>query len=130
MLFPENDSSGLAASLNASARNIAFYITEGSSRNKNQFIQYLKMAKTAIRECLVMTSIAYRANFITETYEQESRQFLMELTKMSGALISSLQRSSTNNNGYNYNNSNGNAQYHENNGNAADNYNNRYAENS
>lgn len=66
------------------------------------------MAKTSIRECLVITSIAYRANYLTETYEQESRQFLMELTKMSGALISSLQRSQNNGN-VNYQN-NGNQQ--------------------
>jgi len=128
MLFPENDISGLAGRLNASARNIAFYITEGSSRNKSQFIQYLKMAKTSIRECLVMTSIAYRANFITETYEQESRQFLMELTKMSGALISSLQRASNNNNGYNNYNNNGHTQYNSDESEVGDNYNQRYSE--
>ncbi len=114
MLFPENDTTGLVQRLNASARNIAFFITEGSSRNKSQFVHYLKMAKTAIRECLVMTSIAYRANFLTDTYEQESRQFLMELTKMTGALISSLQRANNSNgyhnNGY-HNNSNNHANY-------------------
>jgi len=115
MLFPENDNTGLIARFNASARNIAFYITEGSARNKSQFVHYLKMAKTAIRECLVITSIAYRANYLTDTYEQESRQFLMELTKMSGALISSLQRSQNNgnsnyqNNGSYNGNSNGNS---------------------
>lgn len=108
MLFPENDNTGLIARFNGSARNIAFYITEGSARNKSQFVHYLKMAKTSIRECLVITSIAYRANYLTETYEQESRQFLMELTKMSGALISSLQRSQNNGN-VNYHN-NGNQQ--------------------
>ena len=110
ILFPENDNTGIVARFNASARNITFYIVEGSARNKSQFVHYLKMAKTAIRECLILTTIAYRANFITETYEQESRQFLMELTKMSGALISSLQRSQNNNPNYqsNGNHNNGN----------------------
>lgn len=113
ILFPENDNTGLVSKFNASARNITFYIVEGSARNKSQFINYLKMSKTAMRECLILTSIAYRANIITETYDQESRQFLMELTKMSGALISSLQRSQNNNPNYqsnsNYNsNVNGN----------------------
>ena len=108
ILFPENDNTKLVSQFNTSARNITFYIVEGSTRNKTQFIHYLKMSKTAMRECLILTSIAFRANFITETYEQESRQFLMELTKMSGALISSLQRSQNNNPNYhnngNYNN--------------------------
>jgi len=106
MLFPENDNTGLIARFNDSARSIAFNITEGSAQNKSQFIHHLKLAKTAIRECLVITTIAYRANFLTDTYEQESRQFLMELTKMSGALISSLQRSQNNVNGNYQNNGN------------------------
>ena len=66
-------------------------------------IRYLKMAKTSIRECVVLTTIAYQANFLSETYEQESRQFLMELTKMSGALISSLQRAQNAQGNYNGN---------------------------
>ncbi len=116
ILFPENDNTGIVSRFNASARNITFYIVEGSARNKTQFVHYLKMAKTAIRECLIMTTIAYRANFITETYEQESRQFLMELTKMSGALISSLQRAQSNNASYQNNgNYNNNSNYNSNN---------------
>lgn len=125
MLFPENDNTGLVARLHASARNITLYITEGSARNKSQFVHYLKLAKTAIRECLVMTTIAYRANYLTDTYEQESRQFLMELTKMTGALISSLQRSAAassgnyQNNG-NYNGNNNSNSHEEFNGNTYD----------
>lgn len=121
MLFPENDNTGLVERLHNSARNITLYITEGSSRNKSQFVHYLKMAKTSIRECLVMTSIAYRANFLTDTYEQESRQYLMELTKMSGALISSLQRSTSTNGGNYQGNNNGNV-----NGNTLENNNGNY----
>jgi four helix bundle protein len=110
MLFPENDNTGLSERFNASARNITLYITEGSARNKSQFIHYLKMAKTSIRECVVLTTIAYQANFLSETYEQESRQYLMELTKMSGALISSLQRAQNAQGNYNGNyHGNGNA---------------------
>ncbi len=92
-LFPENEKSQLAARFNDAARNISFYIAEGSSRNKSQFVHYLKMAKSSIRECLVFTTIAYRANHISDSYEDISRNYLMELTKMIGALISSLQRS-------------------------------------
>ncbi|RLD44449.1 MAG: hypothetical protein DRI89_03185 [Bacteroidetes bacterium] len=93
VLFPENEKSQLAARFNDAARNISFYIAEGSSRNKTQFVHYLKMAKSFIRECLVFTTIAYRANHISDSYEEVSRNYLMEMTKMIGALISSLQRS-------------------------------------
>lgn len=78
---------------NISAQNIALNIAEGSARNKSQFIYYLKMAKSAVRECLVYTSISLNMGLITENLETESRNQLMEMTKMIGALISSLQRS-------------------------------------
>ena len=118
MLFPNNDQSQFVLRFNDSARNITFFIAEGSARNKSQFIHYLKMAKSAIRECLIFTSISLRQNNISESQEEESRQQLMEMTKMIGALISSLQRSNgSHNNGGSNNNSanngnNGNYRYH------------------
>lgn len=75
-----------------SAQSIAVNIAEGSGRNKTQFIYYLKMAKSSIRECIVLTSIASQLNLIDEKVTEDSRQFLIEMTKMVGALIASLQR--------------------------------------
>ncbi|MEZ5198504.1 MAG: hypothetical protein R2764_19605 [Bacteroidales bacterium] len=45
------------------------------------------MAKSAIRECIVLTSIAEKQNVFGESSVNESREVLMELTKMIGALI-------------------------------------------
>lgn len=117
MQFPSNDQSQFVLRFSDSARNIAFFIAEGSARNKSQFIYYLKLAKSSIRECLVFTTLSLNQNNITETQDQESRQQLMEMTKMIGALISSLQRSnmSNGNNSNNSHNSN-------NNGNSNGNY--------
>ncbi len=107
MLFPEDDKAQLALRFNETARSIALYISEGSARNKSQFVHYLKMAKSSIRQCLVYTTLSFRQNLITETAEEESRGQLMEMTKMIGALISSLQRSNGyNNNNYNHNHNN------------------------
>jgi four helix bundle protein len=78
-----------------SAMNIAVNISEGSSRNKSQFIYYLKLAKSAIRECVVFTSLALKRKFFTTEAADYSRSQLMEMTKMIGALIGSLQRSSS-----------------------------------
>lgn len=104
MLFPEDDKAQLALRFNETARNIALFISEGSARNKSQFVHYLKSAKSSIRQCLVYTTLAFRQNLLTETAEQESRGQLMEMTKMIGALISSLQRSNGYNNQNRYNN--------------------------
>jgi four helix bundle protein len=97
--FPESDSVSLATKyLNASA-NIALNIAEGSSRGRNQFIIHLKQSKTAIRECVVFTSLAKMAGFFDDEQEEESREHLQEMTKMIGALIGSLQRSNDKKNG-------------------------------
>lgn len=76
-----------------SAQNIALHIAEGSARNKSQFVYYLKMAKSSVRECVVHTSLASKQNLINENQLDESRGQLMEMTKMLGALIGSLQKS-------------------------------------
>ena len=91
--FPESEHYLLASSFNKAAQAIAINIAEGSARNKAQFIYYLKSAKTSVRECIVYTSIALQAGFIGDETSEDSRMHLMELTKMIGALIASLQKS-------------------------------------
>ena len=76
-----------------SSYDIALNIAEGSSRSKSQFDHYLKIAKTAIRECVVYTEVAANLGIFTTEQKEQSREFLMELTRMLGALIISLQRS-------------------------------------
>ncbi len=77
-----------------SAQDIALNTAEGSSRNRTQFLYYLKMAKSSVRECVVHTEIASRAGILSEDAKEHSRTELMELTKMIGSLIASLQRTS------------------------------------
>lgn len=72
--------------------NIACSIAEGSARNKPQFIYYLKQAKSNVRECIVLLSIADRLELISSDDLDYSRSILMELTKMLGAFISSIYR--------------------------------------
>ena len=90
---------GILERFNTASHNIVLNIAEGSARNKSQFIYYLKMAKSAVRECLVVTSIIHNMGIFDDTEETESRNQLMEMTKMIGALITSLQRSNQNRRG-------------------------------
>ncbi len=92
-LIPEANRQCLTNKFINAAQAIAINISEGSSRNKTQFIYYLKMAKSAIRECIVYTTIAEKLSFFGENNVEESRSSLIEMTKMIGALIASLQRS-------------------------------------
>ncbi len=93
ILFPNDSHASIGTRFNLSAQAIALNISEGSARNKSQFIYYLKMAKSAVRECVVFTTMSTKLDYITEHEADESRQQLMEMTKMIGALIGSLQRS-------------------------------------
>lgn len=90
--FPENTQITLAKRFVKSAQAIALNISEGSARNKAQFIYYLKMAKSAVRECVVYTEIASSLSVMSDTDKDYSRNQLMELTKMIGSLVASLQR--------------------------------------
>lgn len=75
-----------------SAIDISLNIAEGSARNKAQFDHYLKISKTAIRECIVYSEIANRLGLLSDEELAQSRELLMEQTRMIGALIISLQR--------------------------------------
>jgi four helix bundle protein len=92
-LFPEIESTGgLAARLMNAAQDVAVSIAEGSGRSKPQFVQMLKDARGSVRECLVLGTIAYRLSFISEEKKDENREYLIEISKMLGALITSLQK--------------------------------------
>ena len=75
------------------AHGIALNIAEGSSRNKSQFVYYLKMAKSSVRECVVISTVGQSLHYLSDDGFNESKNQLMEMTKMIGALIGSLQRS-------------------------------------
>ena len=76
-----------------SAMDISLNIVEGSTRSKSQFDHYLKIAKSAIRECVIYTTVANGVEMLNDEESEQSREYLMELTRMIGALIISLQRS-------------------------------------
>jgi len=82
----------IAESFAKAAQSIALNIAEGSARNKAQFVYYLKMAKSSVRECVVYTEIASRLGLMNDEEKECSRNQLMELTKMIGSLVASLQR--------------------------------------
>ncbi|MDR3047749.1 MAG: four helix bundle protein [Bacteroidales bacterium] len=90
--FPEQFTTSTGNHFLRSAQNIALNIAEGSARNKAQFIYYLKMAKSSVRECVVYTEIISGVDLIDEQEKDYSRNQLMELTKMIGSLVASLQK--------------------------------------
>ena len=96
-MYPNAETSSLVKSFTIDSLEIASKISEGSSRNKSLFIDNLKEAKIAIRRCVVYTSASVKLGYMTDEEEEDSRVQLMELTKMLGALIGSLQRDTRSN---------------------------------
>jgi four helix bundle protein len=74
------------------AVDIAVAIAEGSGRNKVQFVVLLKNARACARECLVLGTVSSRMNFISAEHNDENRELLIEISKMLGALITSLEK--------------------------------------
>ncbi len=79
-------------SFSKSAIHIAINIAEGSGRNKSQFVYYLKMARSAVRECVVFTTAGLTEGYLNQQQHDDSRNTLIEISKMVGALITSLQK--------------------------------------
>lgn len=82
----------LVNSFARSANDIALNIAEGSSHPKSEFDQFLKISKTALRECVIYTELAMGSHLFTQEQGEASRELLMELTRMIGALILSVTR--------------------------------------
>ncbi|MBR4391779.1 MAG: four helix bundle protein [Bacteroidales bacterium] len=66
-------------------------IIEGSANSKNVFTEHLHQAKSNIRECVSYTTLLLNRRVIDEEQASDIRNELIELTKMAGALIVSLQ---------------------------------------
>jgi len=94
--FPSNEQPTLAHPFLKVAQSIALFLAEGSARNKPQFIYYLKMAKSSVRECVVYSEIASRLGVMNDDEKEHSVNQMMELTKMIGSLVTSLQRAMPN----------------------------------
>jgi four helix bundle protein len=93
--FSDFDKKILVKSLLNAAIRISVNIAEGSARHKQQFVIFLKDAKTALRECVVLSTMIYQKGLFSEEQHEACNEHLVELTKMLGAMVVSLQRSSS-----------------------------------
>ncbi|MBR3940412.1 MAG: four helix bundle protein [Bacteroidales bacterium] len=75
---------------------VAKCIAEGAYYSKKEFELYLKDAKTNVRECYVLTEISSKLELLTIEETEKSKDCLMELTRMLGALIVSLNKRTSN----------------------------------
>ncbi len=91
-LFPESDAQTLIQSFQKAAHNVPVMIAEGSANQKQIFIDFLCDARSCVRQCVVFTTFCTRLGYLSEEEENESREMLIEISKMLGALLTSLQK--------------------------------------
>lgn len=75
-----------------SATQIAIAIAEGSARNKAQFVYFLRVALSNIREVDVRTNLCIKLHLMPDEHGSLVRERLVELTRMLTSLINSIQK--------------------------------------
>jgi four helix bundle protein len=90
--FPKTEILSLTDQFKRASISICLNIAEGSGGSKAEFNRFLKIARRSTRECIAITEISYRQNFISREMKEQSRSLCSELSKMITGLIKSLKR--------------------------------------
>jgi four helix bundle protein len=90
--FPKTEALSLTDQFKRASISICLNIAEGSGGSKVEFNKFLKIARRSVRECIAITEICHRQNFINNDMKSQSRSFCSELSKMVTGLIKSLKR--------------------------------------
>ena len=88
--FPKDEAFGLTSQFKRASVSIALNIGEGSGGTTPEFRNFIRISYRSLNECVVCTTIAKRREDITEKQQQESRNKLLEITRMLSGLKKSL----------------------------------------
>lgn len=90
--FPKTETFSLTDQLKRASTSICLNIAEGSGGSKVEFKRFLKIARRSIRECVAITEIAKRQEYINSEMIRISRGYCLELSKMINGLMKSLKK--------------------------------------
>ncbi|PIV09252.1 four helix bundle protein [Candidatus Roizmanbacteria bacterium CG03_land_8_20_14_0_80_36_21] len=88
--FPKDELFGLTNQLRRASVSIPLNIAEGSSRTGKDFKHFLSLSRGSCFECVAITSIAKKQNYLTELEFNKIYQTCLSLSKMISKLKSSL----------------------------------------
>jgi four helix bundle protein len=94
-VFPKEEIYGLISQFKRAAVSISLNIGEGSGATNKEFINFLRISRRSVNECLVCAIISKSQNFITTEQEIEIRKQLTKLSKMISGLISAIKERET-----------------------------------
>lgn len=89
--FPKTEAFSLTDQFRRAAASICLNIAEGSGGSKIEFSRFLRIAGRSVKECVAITEISHRQQFINGTVREQSRGFCTELSKMLNGLMRSLR---------------------------------------
>ncbi len=89
--FPKDEVFSLTNQFRRASVSICLNIAEGSGGSKAEFNQFLKISRRSVRECVAVTEISFRRNFISTEGKKQSRVFCLELSRMLNGLMKSLK---------------------------------------
>lgn len=95
-LFPESEAHTLIETFQTAAQNVPVLIAEGSALSRPIFVEFLNDARSCVRQCVVLATLATNLGYLSPEEEAESRELLIEVSKMLGALLTSLQKTTNN----------------------------------
>lgn len=89
--FPKTEIYSLGDQFRRASVSICLNIAEGSGGSKAEFNQFLKISRRSVRECIAVTEISYKQQFIAAEEIKQSRDFCFELSRMLNGLMKSLK---------------------------------------
>ena len=89
--FPKREIYSLTSQFRRASNSIALNIGEGEGGTTNEYINFLRISRRSVRECVVCTTLARRRKYFSEDQELCSRKNLSELSKMLSGLMNSLR---------------------------------------
>ncbi len=89
--FPRIEIFSLTDQFRRASSSICFNIAEGSGGSKSEFKHFLKIARRSARECIAITEVSFRQQYITQEEKNRSRNYCLELSKMLNGLIKSIK---------------------------------------
>ncbi len=89
--FPKHEIFDLCSQFRRAATSICLNIAEGSAGTKSEFRRFLRISLRSVRECVAITEIASRQNYITKDDKRGLRKGCAEIAKMLAGLLKSIK---------------------------------------
>jgi len=90
-LFPKEEIYNLTSQLRRASTSIALNIGEGAGGTTLEFVNFLRIARRSVNECIVCITIARTHKYVDAQSEKELRKHLADISKMLSGLVKSLK---------------------------------------